>query len=109
MFGPSDGWDQLSPDQQKLIEEGEVMGMGSSAGRSKGNRTNGVERATQRQRAHIDPPGFPKADDEPGATWQLTERGRKLRDMALTGVALSFWVMFCCLGAILVASWWGLL
>jgi hypothetical protein len=41
--------------------------MGQSAGRSAGNQTNGVRRATQRERDAIDPPGRSEWGRSPGS------------------------------------------
>ena len=87
-------------------EEVVSMPMGSSAGRSDGNKTNSSapRRATQREREGVDPP-FP----EPGQKWQLTVRGEKLVDVAMGFIAFGSFVVLCCFLAILFCAWWGLI
>lgn len=81
------------------------MAMGNSAGRSSGNRTarEARRRATQRERALIDPP---MDDPEPELPrWMLTTRGERLVDWLFFGGFL----VFCVLLAVIIAAWWGLL
>jgi hypothetical protein len=84
------------------------MALGSSAGRSAGNRTaeEAPRRATQRERAYIDPPLDQLVPvEERAARWQLTPRGEKLAD----ALAWGLWLGFCVFFAVIVCAWWGLL
>lgn len=83
------------------------MAVGQSGGRSAGNKQSGDRRATQRERAAIDPPGRSdwerlKTEDEP---WVLTGRGEKVFAILAAGT----WVFFCTFMAIVFAEWWGVL
>lgn len=79
--------------------------LGSSGGRSRGNRLGdgAVRRATPRERAYIDPPGH--TEWEHVRTEALTGRGEKV----FAAIAFGSWVFFCVLIAVVVCSWWGLL
>jgi hypothetical protein len=83
------------------------MAMGSSAGRSDGNKTNSSapRRATQREREGIDPP-FP---EERKPQYVLTARGRRVVDISMSLLAFGSFVAFCCLFAIVICAWWGLI
>ena len=85
------------------------MGLGESAGRSARNRTavNAKRRNTQRERAGIDPPFAPEPKPQP--RYRLTPRGVMVRDALLALVAYGSFIAFCCLGAIIIAAWWGLI
>lgn len=86
------------------------MAIGNSGGRSAGNRQSGDRRATQRERAAVDPPGRSewektKLADEYHWEDHLTPRGRKVLGI----IAWGSWVFTCVLLAVVVCAWWGLL
>lgn len=88
------------------------MGMGRSAGRSRGNRDGqgSVRRAPQRERDGVDAPGYAErsrwADEEQRTWWDdLTPRGRRVMDV----IAVGSYVFMCVLLAIVVCAWWGLI
>lgn len=85
------------------------MAIGQSGGRSAGNRTTGPRRATQRERAAIDPPGHSEWEhvrtEEEERTWVLTHRG----EVVLNMFGLMIWLMFSVVLGVLVCAWWGLI
>lgn len=84
------------------------MALGSSAGRSSGNRTSpsARRRATERERSYIDPPMDQLVSiEETSSRWQVTPRGEKLLD----ALAWGLWLGFCVFFAVIVCAWWGLL
>lgn len=85
------------------------MALGSSAGRSSGNRKgDGARRRnTQRERAYIDPPMDLAELAEPPvqSRMKLTPRGHR----ALDWLAWSVWLVACVMMAIIVCAWWGII
>ena len=78
------------------------MPLGSSAGRSSGNRLGegAVRRATPRERAGIDNP----RDPEPTTPrWVLTPRGERAADVAIFLGAL----VLCGFASVVIAHWFG--
>lgn len=84
------------------------MAIGQSGGRSARNKKSAPRRATQRERAAIDPPGRSDwekakiADEED--RWVLTVRGERLANF----FAWTCWLIFCTMFAIVICAWWGL-
>lgn len=86
------------------------MALGNSGGRSARNRQTGPRRATQRERAAIDPPGHDewekvKLADEYRWEDHLTPRGRKVVGI----IAWGSYMFMCVLLAVVICAWWGLL
>lgn len=88
------------------------MALGSSAGRSSGNRMGeGARRkGTDRERAAIDPPqdqmvnpNLIQANHLPQL--RVTPRGQ----LVLNVVALTLWIMLSVVLGVLVSAWWGLI
>lgn len=85
------------------------MALGSSAGRSSGNRDGqgARRRATDRERAGIDPPLDQLEPVTPPREPRLvlTPRGHRVLDW----LAWSIWLVTCVMFALIICAWWNLI